>query len=56
MELARLKVGDEMNLEIYDSGGMTLMPMKQRTIDPATASDVAKRLISKNNELFRRLS
>jgi antitoxin component of MazEF toxin-antitoxin module len=56
MELARLKTGDEVNLEIHAGGAITLMPTKQTTISEATASESAKRLIGKNSELFRRLS
>lgn len=56
MELARLKPGDEVNLEIHPSGGITLMPMSGNAINPEKASETARRLISKNSELFRRLS
>lgn len=56
MELARLKTGDEVNLEIHSGGAITLMPTKQTVITGATASESAKRLIGKNSELFRRLS
>lgn len=55
MDLARLKVGDEMNLEIHP-GGITLLRVEPETISPEKASETAKRLISKNNELFQRLS
>ena len=57
MELARLKVGDEVNVEIHpNSGAITIMPSKAAVIDPEKAGAAAKRLIGKNNELFRRLS
>lgn len=56
MELARLKPGDEVNLEIHSSGTITLLPVRQEKIEASQASETAKRLISKNSELFRRLS
>lgn len=56
MELARLKTGDEMNLEIHKSGAITLLPVRQAKIEASQASEAAKRLIGKNSELFRRLS
>ena len=57
MELARLKVGDEVNIEIHsNSGAITIMPTKSAVIHPAEAGASAKRLIDKNSELFRRLS
>lgn len=56
MELAKLKAGDEVNLEIHPSGSITLIPMKRDLIGADRASEVAKRLISRNDELFKRLS
>lgn len=56
MELARLKTGDEVNLEIHSGGGITLQPLRQERIEASQASNTAKRLIGKNSELFRRLS
>jgi antitoxin component of MazEF toxin-antitoxin module len=57
MELARLKVGDEVNVEIHpNSGAITIMPSKVAVIGPEKAGAAAKRLIGRNSELFRRLS
>jgi antitoxin component of MazEF toxin-antitoxin module len=57
MELAHLKAGDEVNLEIHaSSGAITIMPLKALVIDPGTAGETAKRLIAANHELFKRLS
>ena len=57
MELAHLKVGDVVNIEIHPkSRAITIMPTKVSVIDPEQAGAAAKRLISKNSELFRRLS
>jgi antitoxin component of MazEF toxin-antitoxin module len=56
LQLARLKVGDEVNVEVHAGGTITIASMKPAVIDTDTAAKTAKRLISKNNELFRRLS
>lgn len=57
MELAHLKVGDVVNIEIHpQSRAITIMPTDVSVIDPAQAGAAAKRLIAKNSELFRRLS
>lgn len=56
LQLARLKVGDEVNVEIHAGGTISITPMVPAVIEAATASESARRLIQKNNELFRRLS
>jgi antitoxin component of MazEF toxin-antitoxin module len=56
MQMARLKVGDDVNLEIHDSGAITITPIADDHINESTAAETAKRLIGKNSELFRRLS
>lgn len=56
LQLARLKVGDEVNVEVHSGGTITIAPMQPAIIDAATAAESAKRLIQKNTELFRRLS
>jgi len=55
MELARLKRGDQLNVEVHQGGVITLTPMRP-TIDPKKAAATAARLIRKNSELFRRLA
>lgn len=55
MEQAHLKEGDEVNVTVHEGGSITLTPIR-RTIDSETARSAAKRLIGKNNELFKRLS
>lgn len=55
MELARLKVGDQVNVELHEGGTITLTPIRP-SISPQKAAATAKRLIQKNSELFRRLS
>jgi antitoxin component of MazEF toxin-antitoxin module len=55
MDLAGLKVGDRVNVEIHQGGTITITPLNP-LIAPKKAQRTAKRLIKKNAELFRRLS
>ncbi|NBB79604.1 MAG: hypothetical protein GVY36_09185 [Verrucomicrobia bacterium] len=55
MEQAHLKEGDEVNVTVHEGGSITLTPIR-RVIDGDTARSTAKRLISKNRDLFKRLS
>ena len=55
MDLARIKVGDQVNVEVHEGGTITLTPLRP-VITPEKAAATAKRLIRKNAELFRRLS
>jgi antitoxin component of MazEF toxin-antitoxin module len=56
LQLAHLKVGDEVNVEVHSGGTITLTPTDPAQIPVNAAAATAKRLIAKNNELFRRLS
>lgn len=56
LQLARLKVGDEVNVEVHAGGTITIAPADPSIIDEAEAGETARRLIEKNSELFRRLS
>ena len=56
LQLARLKVGDEVNVEVHAGGTITIAPMEPAVIEAENAAETAKRLIGKNSELFRRLS
>ena len=55
MDLARLKVGDQLVVTVHEGGTITLTPVHP-VIEAERASATAKRLIGKNEELFRRLS
>lgn len=55
MDLARLKVGDQVNLTVHEGGAIYLTPCRP-VVTAGAASASAKAIISKNNELFRRLS
>lgn len=56
LQLARLKVGDEVNVEVHSGGTISITPMAPAVIEASQAAETAKRLIQKNSELFRRLS
>jgi len=56
LQLARLKVGDEVNVEVHAGGTITIAPMAPQVIEASKSAETAKRLIKKNSELFRRLS
>jgi antitoxin component of MazEF toxin-antitoxin module len=55
MDLARVKVGDQLTVTIHEGGSIVLTPVRP-TIAPKTAAKSAKRLIKKNPALFKRLS
>jgi antitoxin component of MazEF toxin-antitoxin module len=55
MDLARVKVGDQMSVTVHEGGSIVLTPVRP-VITPEKASATARRLIGKNAELFRRLS
>ena len=56
LQLARLKVGDEVNVEVHSGGTITVAPVDPAIIDASKAAETAHRLITTNEELFRRLS
>jgi antitoxin component of MazEF toxin-antitoxin module len=55
MELAHLKVGDQVSVTVHDGGTIVLTPVRP-AIEPEQARATARRLIRKNQELFRRLA
>ena len=55
MDLARLKVGDQVVVTVHEGGSIILTPVRP-AIDAERAGTTAKRLIGNNVELFRRLS
>ena len=55
MDIARLKVGDQVNVTVHEGGSIVLTPVR-KVIEAKQAGTAAKRLIRKNSELFRRLS
>jgi antitoxin component of MazEF toxin-antitoxin module len=55
MELARLKVGDLVDVIVHDSGTITLTPLRP-VITAERAAAVAQEVIREYDEVFRRLS
>ena len=55
MDLARIKVGDQVSISVHEGGSIVLTPVRP-VIGTEKAAATAKRLIKKNAELFRRLS
>jgi antitoxin component of MazEF toxin-antitoxin module len=55
MDLAHLKVGDQVSVSVHEGGSIVLTPVRP-AITPAKAAVTARRLIRKNAELFRRLA
>ena len=56
LQLARLKPGDTVNLEVHEGGTITITPAAGEFISPQEGADAARRLISVNDELFKRPS
>ena len=55
-QLARFKVGDQVNVEVHPGGATTIAPLDREAIDEKSAATTAKRLIKKNSELICRLA
>jgi antitoxin component of MazEF toxin-antitoxin module len=55
MDLARLKVGDQVNVTVHEGGAIVLTPVRPR-IEPKQAAATARRLIRKSRGLFKRLA
>lgn len=55
MDLARVKVGDQLTVTIHEGGSIVLTPVRP-ALNPAKAAATAKRLIRRNSALFKRLS
>lgn len=55
MELAHLKVGDQVSVTVHEGGSLVITPIRP-VINADEAASTAKRLIRKNAALFKRLS
>ena len=55
MDLARVKVGDQMTVTVHEGGSIVLTPGRP-FLDQAKAGAIATQLIRKNAALFKRLS
>lgn len=55
LELARLKVGDEVNVEVHEGGTITLTPIRPRSApDDVTAS--IRSIMDRYSETMKKLS
>jgi antitoxin component of MazEF toxin-antitoxin module len=55
MDLARLKLGDQVTVTVHDGGSIILTPVRP-IIEAKEATQTARRLIKKNSALFKRLA
>ena len=55
LELARLKAGDELNVEVHEGGTITLTPLRPRP-DPAAVSAAVQSTLSDYARTMRRLA
>jgi antitoxin component of MazEF toxin-antitoxin module len=55
MDLARVKLGDKLNVTVHTGGSIVLTPIHP-VIDQDTAATTARHIIKKNATLFKRLS
>ena len=55
MELAHLKVGDQVSLTVHEGGAIYLAPVHP-VVAPDEAAASARRTIARNRDLFRRLA
>lgn len=56
LQLAKLKEGDQVNVEVHAGGTITITPLDRDFIGPDEAAEAAADIIEKNSELFERLS
>jgi putative addiction module antidote len=56
LELAHLKVGDEVDITVDSTSGMMRVTSKQPFVSREDAAAMAQEFITKNDELFRRLA
>jgi antitoxin component of MazEF toxin-antitoxin module len=55
MDLARVKLGDQMTVTVHDGGSIILTPVRS-AIEAKEAAQTARRVIKKNSTLFKRLA
>ena len=54
-ELTGLKTGDQVNVTVHDGGAVVIMPIRS-AVSAKDAASIAKDLIQRNAELFKRLA
>jgi antitoxin component of MazEF toxin-antitoxin module len=55
LELAHLKAGDQVNVEVHEGGAITITPLRP-TVNSEQAAATARDLIGRNAEVFKRLA
>jgi antitoxin component of MazEF toxin-antitoxin module len=55
MDLAHLKVGDQVNLTVHEGGAVYFTPVHP-VLAPDEAAASARRIVARNRDLFRRLA
>lgn len=55
MELARLKVGDQVNVTVHEGGAIYLTPVRP-TVSPAEASQAVKQVMKEYKRTMKRLA
>jgi antitoxin component of MazEF toxin-antitoxin module len=55
LELAHLKAGDQVNVEVHEGGAITITPIRP-TVTGEQAAATARELIGRNAEVFKRLA
>lgn len=54
LDLAHLKVGDQVNIEVHDGGTVTITPLRPR-INPRTVEDVVAKVVKDYASTLNRL-
>ena len=55
MDMAHLKVGDEMHVTVHENGSLTLTPLNP-TISKKSVAKAARRIIRKTDNIIQQLS
>jgi antitoxin component of MazEF toxin-antitoxin module len=55
LELARLKVGDELNIEVHEGGTITLTPVRPRP-SPEQMRETVERIMDRYSDTLKKLS
>jgi putative addiction module antidote len=55
LEMARLKVGDELNIEVHEGGTITLTPVRPRP-SPEQMRETVERIMDRYSDTLKKLS
>jgi antitoxin component of MazEF toxin-antitoxin module len=56
LELAHLKVGDQVDISVDGASGVLRVASLRPVVGAEQAAEMAERILTKNDELFRRLA